>query len=127
MSWEADDVEGKCTEEECSADEQPDCKDETCKGEDGKCTEDDHKGCECKDTCARADGEAAPKCADENCKGGEDGKCTADGDLKGCECEKGECPDIEREFFFAEQCGGADDQGKCKGVRDFFVTVEMYD
>lgn len=108
-----------CGKEQCpkEGDQQPSCKDESCKAKDGKCTEGEHKDCECKNTCPKTEEEEVPKCSDEKCQGVNTGKCTADGDLKDCECVKRECPDLKKEIFFCSQCGGKNEQDKCKGVR----------
>lgn len=76
-----------CTEGEY----QPDCKDDKCEGEDGKCTVGSQKGCDCKMGCPEGiDAVGAriflrrreflieniqPLCTNEDCNGGQSGQC----------------------------------------------------
>ncbi|KAG8530662.1 uncharacterized protein KY384_004017 [Bacidia gigantensis] len=85
-----------CKPADCPADEaddQPKCSDPACNGKDDKCTTGDHTDCNCKKDECPADGhDDQPKCSDDTCK------------------------DLLKDPLFCTDCGGYDDQGKCKGV-----------
>ncbi|MCJ1280191.1 hypothetical protein MMC21_008018 [Puttea exsequens] len=94
----------------------PDPKDKCsdCGGGDGQiCTTGPSANCAC-DTQTCPTGDQEPQCSDPQCKGEDDNKCTVD--QKGCACTpKEECL-TGLDTPVCDQCGGADQNGKCKGV-----------
>ncbi|KAL9622245.1 MAG: hypothetical protein Q9160_003428 [Pyrenula sp. 1 TL-2023] len=85
-------------------------KDGGCRCNNGKCTIEDVKNCDCEESCPK--GDQQPTCDSDDCKG-VDGKCTIKN--KGCEC-KDSCPDHEMTPF-CDDCGGNNNK-KCKGIAD---------
>lgn len=79
--------------------------------------------------------EAADNHADDNLdqpKGSDDdciiqnGECTG-GHPEGFICGRAKCPDLTKFIFFCSDCGGRDDQAKCKGVSQSLIKVRTAD
>lgn len=84
-----------------------------CSGSGGMCTTGSNSGCACDDSCPTRDQQ--PKCSDDNCKGDDQDKCTVNN--KGCQCTSDDtCPE-DLDTLFCDDCGGSNDDEKCKGVR----------
>ena len=62
-----------------------------------------------------------PKGSDDDCII-QNGECIG-GHPEGFICGRAKCPDLTKYIFFCSDCGGRDDQGKCKGVRQSLVRV----
>lgn len=70
----------------------------------------------CRDDCPEGDDQ--PSCSAEDCQGEEGEKCTV-GQHVDCACKKDqeECPE-EEDILGCHECGGANEEGKCKGVEE---------
>ena len=87
------------------------------------CTTGPDANCACEE--GPSCGDKKLDCSDDKCKGGDDDKCTTD-DNKGCECNPDEkCPNAN--YLPCTECGGAGDDGKCKGVYKMAKLCEIDD